>query len=247
MMAAETLQRRGSGSAAVVLDPRSKLLFILIISVFVLGGAGNGIMVVVRPILCAVPLVLLLFSRKFAAASLYSAVYLICYIIRLLWSPEMSGLSGFLVLFITDLFCRFLPSFAMGYYVISSTTVSEFTAAMKRMHVTDKIIIPFSVRFRFFPTVAEEAKAINNAMRMRGIRFGGKKASKILEYRLVPMLVCSVKIGEELSAAALVRGLGAPVERTNICKIGFHAQDVLIWVMCGGAIFAYALNLLGIA
>ena len=77
MMAAETLQRRGSGSAAVVLDPRSKLLFILIMSVFVLGGAGNGIMDVVRPILCAVPLVLLLFSRKFAAASLYSAVYLI--------------------------------------------------------------------------------------------------------------------------------------------------------------------------
>lgn len=66
----------------------------------------------------------------------------------------------------------------MGYYVISSTTVSEFTAAMKRMHVTDKIIIPFSVMFRFFPTVAEEAKAINNAMRMRGIRFEERKQAK---------------------------------------------------------------------
>ncbi len=40
-------------------------------------------------------------------------------------------------------------------------------------------------------------------MKMRGIRFGGGKASAMLEYRLVPVIMCSVKIGEELNAAAL--------------------------------------------
>lgn len=41
------------------------------------------------------------------------------------------------------------------------------------------------------------------------------------------MMICSIKIGEELSAAALTRGLGAPVRRTNICKIGFKALDII--------------------
>lgn len=52
-----------------------------------------------------------------------------------------------------------------------------------------------------------------DAMRMRGVRFGGGKVGAILEYRIVPMMICSVKIGEELSQAALYAGLGGPVKR----------------------------------
>ena len=106
-------------------------------------------------------------------------------------------------------------------------------AGMERMHMPSKITIPLSVVFRFAPTVLEEAASISDAMKMRGIRFGGKKSSKILEYRLIPMITCSVKIGEELSAAALTRGLGAPLKRTNICEIGFHFPDVIIFILCG--------------
>ena len=95
-----------------------------------------------------------------------------------------------------------------------------------------------SVMFRFFPTVAEEWSAIGDAMRMRGVRFGGGKAGTILEYRIVPMMICSVKIGEELSQAALTRGLGGPVKRTNICKLGFHVQDVIFLLICLGAFAA---------
>ena len=61
---------------------------------------------------------------------------------------------------------------------------------------------------------------------------GGKNVGKMLEYRLVPLMTCCVKIGEELSAAALTRGLGGEVKRTNICKIGFHVQDVFFLLLC---------------
>ena len=50
-------------------------------------------------------------------------------------------------------------------------------------------------------------------MRMRGIRFGGRHPGKMIEYRLIPLMISVVKIGDE-DAAALTRGLGAPVRRT---------------------------------
>ena len=137
---------------------------------------------------------------------------------------------------------RFLPGIAMGGYLVSTTTVSEFTAAMLRLHLSEKIIIPLSVMFRFFPTVMDEAASINAAMRMRGIYMGGKNVGKMLEYRLVPLMTCCVKIGEELSAAALTRGLGGEVKRTNICKIGFHIQDYLLFVVC---LIPYAVWIMG--
>lgn len=54
----------------------------------------------------------------------------------------------------------------------------------------------------------------------------------MVEYRLVPLMVSVVKIGDELSAAALTRGLGAPVKRTNVCQIGFHVQDLIAILFC---------------
>lgn len=114
----------------------------------------------------------------------------------------------------------------MGYYLIESTTVSEFVAAMERVHIPQKIVIPLSVVFRFFPTIREEYAAIGDAMKMRGISTL-RSPIKMLEYRVVPLMISIAYIGEELSAAALTRGIGAPTKRTNICNIGFGALDVI--------------------
>ena len=57
-------------------------------------------------------------------------------------------------------------------------------------------------------------------------------------------MVCSVNIGSELSAAALTRGLGVGVRRTNICQIGFHLQDFAVLLLTASV---YVLWILGIA
>ena len=49
---------------------------------------------------------------------------------------------------------------------------------------------------------------------------------------MIPLMTCAVKIGDELSAAALTRGLGGTVKRTNVCRIGFHVQDVIAIIFC---------------
>ncbi len=120
----------------------------------------------------------------------------------------------------------------MGTYVMTTTTVSEFIAAFERMHVPVQLTIPLSVMFRFFPTVKEEFHAINAAMKMRNIRFGKGNVIKAIEYRVVPMLSCSAKIGEELSASALSRGLCGEHKRTNICTIGFGIADHVLLLFC---------------
>jgi energy-coupling factor transport system permease protein len=50
----------------------------------------------------------------------------------------------------------------------------------------------------------------------------------MVTYRLIPLLFSSINIGDELSAAEVTRGLGAPVKRTNVCEIGFHMTDFII-------------------
>lgn len=224
---AYTAKRRG-----LLLDPRTKLIMLITVTTLMLSSGNGGVMNIVKPTLSIIPFVLLLSERRWKTAAKYLVLYAVCFALERAALYVLSGALSFLLLAVCSVMTRFAPGFMMGAFLISSTSVSDFIAAMKRMHITEKIVIPLSVIFRFFPTIGEENAAINDAMRMRGIRFGGKHPGKMLEYRLIPLMISVVKIGDELSAAALTRGLGAPVKRTDICNIGFHIQDVVMLALC---------------
>ena len=227
----------------IVFDPRTKMFLLLTIAIFVLGGAGGPMSDRLLPAFCVLPFVLLLTAKKWKAAITYVILYVAAYTTFSYFGPRTSGIVNFLLLAICGILSRFLPSMMMGAYLVETTTVSEFIAGMSRMHVTEKITIPLSVMFRFFPTVVDEFSSINSAMRMRDIRFGGKNVGKMLEYRMVPLMVCSAKIGEELNAAAVTRGLGGEKRRTNVCQIGFHIQDLILIAMC---LVPYVLWIVGV-
>ena len=222
---ATTEKRKG-----ILLDPRTKL--ILLLTITTLMSSNEGIMNIVKPCLSLVPFALILSERRFKTAGKYLVLYAVCFILERIALTSLSGLLSFIVLAVTSIMTRFAPGIMTGAYLISSTSISEFIGAMERMHIPEKIVIPMSVIFRFFPTISEEYQAIRDAMKMRGIRFGGKNPFLMLEYRLVPLMVSVVKIGDELSAAALTRGLGAPVKRTNVCQIGFDVQDLIAILFC---------------
>lgn len=230
----------------IVLDPRTKILLLVTMAVFVLGYMGGENLQILTPIFCALPAIFLLSAKKIKPAILYIVLYSVSFLAFYLFEGKTTGILNFLLLGTSGILARFLPCMMMGAYMVSTTTVSEFTAAMLRMRLSEKIIIPLSVMFRFFPTVIDEFSSINAAMKMRDISFGGKNFSKMFEYRIVPLMTCCVKIGEELSAAALTRGLGGDVRRTNICKIGFHIQDIIVILLCVIPYILFVLELIGI-
>ena len=226
-------------TARKVFDPRTKLLMVITISTVIMADTGVGWMSVLIWILTFVPLALFLIERKWKAALIYFCVYWGATAMQVYLLPKTTGVVNFLLVAVSFFSVRFMPGIAMASYMVNTTTVSEFMSAMERMRVPQGLSIPLSVVFRFFPTVAEEYAAISDAMRMRGIRFGGKKPGKMIEYRLVPLLVCCVKIGDELSAAALTRGLGAPIRRTNVCRIGLRVQDIFAMSVCFAMILLF--------
>lgn len=224
----------GHRCRALMLDPRTKLLMLLTVTTLMFSTGTQGVMGWVKLALSLVPFALLLGEGQRKTAAKYLALYAVCFLLEQAAVHVVTGMASFMLLAVASIMTRFVPGIMVAAYLVSSTSVSEFTAAMERMHVSEKIIIPLSVIFRFLPTIGEEYRAIRDAMTMRGIRFGGKHPARMIEYRLVPLMISIVKIGDELSAAALTRGLGAPVRRTNVCEIGFHAQDAAAALLCAG-------------
>ena len=214
------------------LDPRTKLLLLLVISTVMVSGSIEGYAIYPRLLLASLPFILLLQGRRINAAVLYAFLLTASWLAEAFLVYSTEGVVSIVAVMFSGLISRFIPGVVMGYYVMSTTRVSEFICAMERMHMPRAIVIPLAVMFRFFPTIFEEAHSIGDAMRMRGVGLGSGRLMQnplaMLEYRLVPLLMSTVKIGEELSAASLTRGLGNPVKRTNICRIGFGFQDILL-------------------
>jgi energy-coupling factor transport system permease protein len=106
---------------------------------------------------------------------------------------------------------------------------------MQKMHVPDGIAVSLAVVMRFFPTIKEEYSSINDAMRMRGVMLGGGNVLKMVEFRMIPLLFSCVNIGEELSAAAITRGLGGEVKRSSVVELKLGAADYLLMTFFAAA------------
>lgn len=190
----------------------------------------------------AIPIVLMFSIGKVRAALGFFALYLVIQNVGLVYQYiSATSLPGVLFSALAGLIGGMGPSFMMAYYMITTTSVSAAIAAMERLHLSQKIIIPFTVLFRFFPTIGEEYRSIKDAMRMRGITLQ-RGPIAILEYHLIPLMTSIVKIGEELSAAALTRGLGQGIRRTNMCDVRFTMFDVLFGGAASAAVVIYLLE-----
>lgn len=220
------LMQSASGERTVALDPRTKLVLLLAVSTVMLLGGNGPVMLAVRAGMLLFPFALVAVSGRLRVALAMLAVYLMSYALAAFAAPVTEGALNSVIVATCTVVSRFVPTLALAYFVFATTTVSEFMAAMERMHAPMWLTIPLSVLFRFFPTLGQEARSINAALRMRGVTPLSNGVAYI-EHCLVPLMSCAVQIGEDLSAAALTRGLGAPIPRTNVCRIGFHAQDAV--------------------
>ena len=115
--------------------------------------------------------------------------------------------------------------------VISTTKVGEFLSAVARLHVPKRLTIPLAVMLRYLPTIREDWRFIKDAMRLRDVSptFLGflKAPAMTVNCIYVPLLTAASRAADELSIAAVTRGIENPKPRTCLVEIQMRAADWL--------------------
>ena len=190
------------------LDPRTKLYMILIVSSVVMMSATTPFLWGVRIVITLIPIALLICEKRYASALRFLVLYTAAILLTFYFlSEESTGVLKSLLTGYCGIVAQFVPALITAWYVVRTTKIDEFMSAMQKMHIPDGITISLAVVMRFFPTIAEEYRSIRDAMKMRGIAFGKGSVTRMVEYRMIPLLFSCVNIGDELSAAAITRGL----------------------------------------
>lgn len=130
---------------------------------------------------------------------------------------------------------KIFPTFMFAALLISTTQVGEMTASLQAMHTPRQITIPIVVIMRFFPTIKEENRGILEAAKVRGIHFTFwnvlKAPGQMMEYIMVPLMMQLSVVAEELSAAAVTRGIDSDKQRTSLYQTRFGVIDIIFTLL----------------
>ena len=53
---------------------------------------------------------------------------------------------------------------------------------------------------------------------------------RLVEFIIVPLIGSTLQISEDLSASAMIRGLGSPGRSTSVVPVGFGPGDIVGWL-----------------
>lgn len=220
------VEERGRGLRDI--DPRMKLVISLSFSLTLFFTAQGA--TILFSVLIAFAILVL--SGKGRAAVKYLAVYVGCLLAVFLAS--FIGWKGLSILFSMFIFTlmKFIPMVMLGSWLISTVKTGELIAALEKLMLPAAVVIPLAVFFRFLPTVKEEFNYIRDTMKMRNIELSPNSLLfhpvRTMEYILVPLLLRSVKVSDELAAAALARGLDGNTRRSSLRQVSILFTDAVI-------------------
>lgn len=213
------------------IDPRIKLTLLPIVG-FVSFFINDTVLIFA---LLLFAFLLYLYSGIYKTACLF----LLFFSFLLLAEFGLASLSKYSIVFGIYMLIYFASRMTLigmfGTYITKTTSVSEMIESLNRMKVPRSISVPFSVLLRFAPTMRHEAKALKENMRMRGVInsrfFVFLHPIKYVEYTLVPLLMRMIKISDELSASALIRGLDSEEKRVTIVELELKITDLIAMII----------------
>ncbi len=169
---------------------------------------------------------ILIYFGLFKQSLLYGLVYLF----TAFWLLEIVP-KGVMIIspMLLGMIYKFIVPVMAGYLTFKIPS-GKIIAVFQKSALPQSIIL--IVIIRFIPTISGEFRNIREAMKVRG--FTGS-ISKVLfhplqtmEYAVVPLIFRSIKVGDELAAASIVRGIENPNKRHSYYSTRLGITDGII-------------------
>ena len=126
--------------------------------------------------------------------------------------------------------------------LIGRNEASRTLAALRNLHLPERLIMIVAVIFRFFPVLSGDMKLLRQSIRTRGAFTSTlqklRALPSYLEILTVPMALRVIRIAETLSASAETRGIDLKRRKSNYLSLRFSAWDVVFCVLLAASIAA---------
>lgn len=127
---------------------------------------------------------------------------------------------------------KFVVLSLLGISLSKLASMQDLLAALQAMGAPQAVLIPCMVVLRFFPTIRRDASHLMESLKTRRVLAGRGYALRhpalVCELLVIPLLMRSVRVSDELAASALVRGLGGEIRPTMLHSLSFGVKDAVV-------------------
>ena len=208
------------------LDPRTELLLLILANI--VAFTQRSVKVEITWVVLLLLMIIACGCKK--AAGKLAAAFGICLLLQYYVFPNGPKILATSFTFLVSYARKIFPCLIVGTLILQKTPVRELMVALRKWHIPQGLIIPLSVTVRYFPAIKEEIGYIRDAMKLRNIH-GIQK----VECLLIPIMISATTTAEELSAAAVTRGIENPAPKTSMIVMRFGIQDYVFLII--GVIF----------
>ncbi len=161
-----------------------------------------------------------------------SMIYLLIYTFTIFWILEMvpRGVTILSPMLLGMIYKLILP--IMAGYLTFKIPSGKLIAVFQKSALPQSIVLILIVIIRFIPTISGEFRMIKEAMKVRGFTGSLRKVFlhplQTIEYAVVPLIFRSIKVGDELAAASIVRGIENPNKKHSYYSTKLNVIDGFI-------------------
>ena len=213
--------RRTSEKVKRIPDPRTNLMFALLCMIAV--GIDD------KRLIFEYNLMALLFSivnrryKSFTAALITMGV---------IYGMEIILPCG-ITTFMANLLPRFILLFLLFPIILGGRGATNMLAGLRKIGAPERILLIFSVSFRFFPVLQNDFNLSRQVLKNRGnSKYKNVVQKKIayVEALIVSLVFRVIRIGETLSASAETRGIGLKHKKTSYISLRFNPWDYILMI-----------------
>ncbi len=175
-------------------------------------------------------IVTLLISAKFKRLAKFVTIYLVLLGMQhfFISSNAISSKTFGMILMIS---IQFIPCLMMASILVKDYSPSELISALEPFKIPKPFLVSLAIVVRYMPTFKREFLFMKESMRLRGIPYSIRKPIKSFEYFLVPQLFrCSI-LADEITSAALTKGITNPKRRTSYYDMRMKAIDSFMCIL----------------
>ncbi len=126
--------------------------------------------------------------------------------------------------------------------LIGRNEASRTLAALRNLHLPERLIMIVAVIFRFFPVLSGDIKLLRQSIRTRGAFVTPWQKLRALpsyiEILTVPMALRVIRIAETLSASAETRGIDLKRRKSNYLSLRFSPWDIVFCTVLAASVAA---------
>lgn len=204
-----------------------KILLVLACSIAVMSPGGLRFVPVVLILAIGMAVSERAWPRALGLPATVTVMWVLGWLLPLWWPNAFTAIIALACTYLI----RFVATIGVGMHLVATTSPMQLAAAFRAWRIPRPISVTLAVMLRFFPVVSSEAASVLDAMRLRGLA-GTKGLLRrpvlALERFTVPMIAASLRASEDLSASAILRGLGSHRTPTTMHPPRFGPADLIL-------------------